>query len=64
MRIPMFIKRDQNSSVLKDKIIIPMFIKIGPVFLCLEGQNHNSNIYKNRARIPMFRTIRSETQCV
>ena len=37
MRIPMFIKRDQNSSVLKDKIIIPMFIKIGPVFLCLEG---------------------------
>ena len=36
MRIPVFIKRDQNFSVLKDKIIIPMFIKIGPKYQCLE----------------------------
>ena len=41
-----------------------MFIEIpvGPESLCLEGYDQNFNIYRNRARIPMFETIRSENQ--
>ena len=47
-----------------------MFIKIGPKFQSLEG-DHNFNVYKNRARIPMiarnsripvFKGIRQECQ--
>ena len=30
-----------------------MFGKIGPEFQCLEGEKENSNVYKDRARIPM-----------
>ena len=38
-----------------------MCIKIGPEFQCLEGKDKNSNVYRNRARIPMFGRIRSKT---
>ena len=32
-----------------------MFVKIGPEFQCLEGEKENSNVYKDRARLPMKR---------
>ena len=32
-----------------------MFGKIEPGFQCLEGEKENSNVYKDRARIPMKR---------
>ena len=36
----------------------PMFIKIGPEFQCFEGYDQNSNVWKYRARIPMFERIK------
>ena len=39
-----------------------MCIEIGPEFHCLEGENNNSNAYRNKARIAMFGRIRSELQ--
>ena len=63
-RIPMFAKSGQNSSDWKDKIRIPMFIKIKLEFQCLEGydqnsnvleeQENNSNAHRNRTRISLF----------
>ena len=38
-----------------------MFIKIGLEFQCLEGQENNSNAYRNRARIAVFERIRVKT---
>ena len=35
--------------------LIAMFGSIGPEFQCLEGEKENSNVYKDRARIPMKR---------
>ena len=49
----MFTKIGQYLNVRKDKIRIPVFTKIGAEFKCKEGQGQNSNIYKNRGRIPM-----------
>ena len=53
---------------------IPMFIKLGPEFICVEGYDQNSHVYNNRARIPVFikvrqkipvsERIRSELQCI
>ena len=31
-----------------------MLIKIGPEIQCMKRQDQNSNVYKNRARIPVF----------
>ena len=44
-----------------DKILIPVLIhvQIGPEFQCLEGEDENSNVYQNRARILMFGSISS-----
>ena len=33
---------------------MPMFIKTGQEFQCLEGYDQNSNAHRNRARIPLF----------
>ena len=43
------------------RIRIPVFIKIGSEFQYLEGQGQNSNSYKNKARIPVFEKIRSDS---
>ena len=43
---------------------MPVFTKIGAEFKCKEGQGQNSNIYKNRGRIPMYGRIRWEFQCL
>ena len=43
------------------RIRIPVFIKIGSEFQYLEGQGQNSNSYKNKARIPMFEKITSDS---
>ena len=37
-----------------------MFERIRPEIKCLEGQGQNSNVWKERARIPVFGRIRSE----
>ena len=37
-----------------------MFERIAPKLQCLEGQGQNSNVLKNKARIPMIGIIRSE----
>ena len=40
-------------------------IQIGSEVQCFfERKDHNSNVYKDRARIPMFGRIRSEFQCL
>ena len=49
-------KRDQNSSVLKKKIIIPTFMKIGTQYQCLERDN--------KIRNPVFIEIGPEYQCL
>ena len=41
---------------------IPMFIKVGPEFKCVEGYDQNSHVYNNRARIPVFIKVRQEFQ--
>ena len=43
------------------RIRIPVFIKIGSEFQYLEGQGQNSNSYKNKARIPVFEKITSDS---
>ena len=43
---------------------MPMCIKIGPEVQCLKGFDQYTNVYKNRARIPLFKRIRSEFQCL
>ena len=37
-----------------------MFRSIRSELQCLEGYGQNSNVWKNRARIPMFGRIRSK----
>ena len=37
-----------------------MFGSIRSELQCLEGYGQNSNVWKNRARIPMFGNIRSK----
>ena len=37
---------------------------IRPDFQCLEEQGQNFNVWKDRARIPVFRRIRPKFQCV
>ena len=49
-----------NSNVWKDKIRIPMFIKIGLEFECLEGSDQNSNVWKIMKIIPMLMEIGPE----
>ena len=39
-----------------------MYIEIGPEFQYLGGEDNNSNAYRNRARISVFRRIRSVFQ--
>lgn len=41
---------------------IPMFIKVGPEFKCVEGYDQNSHVYNTRARIPVFIKVRQEFQ--
>ena len=43
------------------RIRIPVFTKIGSEFQYLEGQGQNSNSYKNKARIPVFEKITSDS---
>ena len=50
--------QDKSSNVWKDKVGIPVFIKIGLEFHSLEELYDNSN-----ARIPMFWSNRPENQC-
>ena len=35
-----------------------MFERIGPEFQCLEREGDNYNVWKDRARIPMFARIK------
>ena len=49
----MFTKIEQYPNVKKDNIRNPLFRKIGAEFQYKEGQDQNSNIYKNRGRMPM-----------
>ena len=51
---------DKNSNVWKDKITIPMLIKIGPEFHNFEGYEQKTNVDKNRAGIPLFGRRTSE----
>ena len=37
-----------------------MLEKIRPEFQCLERKGQNSNVWKDKVRIPMFGRIRSE----
>ena len=41
-----------------------MFKRIRSEFQCLEGQDKNSNVWKDKVRIPMFGKIRPEFQCL
>ena len=41
-----------------------MFGKISPAFQCLETYDENSNVSKDKAKIPMIGRIRSEVQCL
>ena len=36
---------------------MPGFGRIRPEFQCLEGQEQNSNVWKDKVRIPMFGRI-------
>ena len=49
----MFTKIGQYPNVKKDNIGNALFRKIGAEFQYKEGQGQNSNIYKNRGRMPM-----------
>ena len=49
----MFAKIGQYPNVKKDNIRNPLFRKVGAEFQYKEGQGQNSNIYKNRGRMPM-----------
>ena len=69
----MFTIIGQNSKGWKGKMRIPMFIKIGPEFQYLEGKAQNTNVrqdkvripkFINRPRIPRFRRITAEFQCL
>ena len=58
----------------KDRGIIEMYRRIrlkfqclkqqGLKFQCLERLNNNSGVYKERARIPMFKSRGPELQCL
>ena len=41
---------------------IPMLLKLGQEFKCVEGYDQNSHVYNNRARIPVFIKARQEFQ--
>ena len=41
---------------------MPLCTKIGPESHCFGGKKKNSNLYKDRPRIPMFRRMGSEFQ--
>ena len=41
-----------------------MFGKIRTEFRCLKGYGQNSNVSKDKVRIPMFGRIRSEFKCL
>ena len=41
-----------------------MLTEVGSDYQSLEGKDKTSNVYKNRARIPVFGTIRKEFQCL
>ena len=41
-----------------------MFGSIRSELQCLEGYGQNSNVWKNRAKIPMFGRPRPEIQCL
>ena len=41
-----------------------MLGKIRSEFQCLEGYGHNSNVWKDRNRIAVFKRIRPEFQCL
>ena len=43
---------------------ILMFGRIRKEFQCLEGQEKNSNIWKNGIKSPVFGRIRSEFECL
>ena len=40
-----------------------MLLRIGPEFQYLKGQGRNSNVKKNKAKIPMLERIGPEFQC-
>ena len=44
------------------RIISELKFLEGSELQCLEGKDRDSSVYKNRARIKMFGTIRSEFQ--
>ena len=58
----MFIRIGQNSSACKEKIRIPVSIRKGPEFQCLEEKDQNSSVWKDKIRIPIFITIGREIQ--
>ena len=41
-----------------------MFGRIRSEFQCLVTYGENSNVWKDKARIPMFGKIKSELQCL
>ena len=41
-----------------------MIKKIGQEFQCLQNQGQNSNLQKNRVRIPMFEQIELELRII
>ena len=41
-----------------------MFGSIRSELQCLEGYGRNSNVWKNRAKLPMFGRPRPEFQCL
>ena len=41
-----------------------MFGRIGPEFECLERQGKNSNVLKDKTRMPMFGRIGHNLQCL
>ena len=58
MRILVFIKIGPNSNVFRrKKIAIPLFLRIGPKLQCLEEKDHNSKVYKSRAKIEVLGRI-------
>ena len=40
-----------------------MFWKMSSELQCVEGLGQNTNVWKDRARIPMFERIGQEFQC-
>ena len=45
----MYKKKRYNSSIWKDRIRKPIYLKKGLEFQCLEDEDKNSSVFKNRA---------------